>query len=290
MSRIYDALRSLEHAPHVHQLDPSSGRRSFRVVTVTNNKGGVGKSTLATNLAVYFRALREDLPVLFFALDDQPLPDRMFGLDAEPPRETMVTALRRARLDPAIRLGQYGVHYIPSSPEVGQLKREIEDPFFLRRVMRSLDWSGIVVIDTKSDVEILTQNAIAASDLSLIVVSDQASLIQAERIYALLREWNLPPEHARVVLSMVDLRIKYSEGGSRDILALLISAIRARGYPLFESFISRSQKVESLYTNPEGRAYSILHGAVGSLVQRQMQHLADDVLRALHPEAAALAP
>jgi cellulose biosynthesis protein BcsQ len=156
--------------------------------------------------------------------------------------------------------------------------------------MRSLDWSGIVVIDTKSDVEILTQNAIAASDLALIVVADQASLIQAERIYALLREWNLPPEHARVVLSMVDLRIKYSEGETRDILALLISEIRARGYPLFESFISRSQKVESLYTNPEGRAYSILHGAGGSLVQRQMRHLADDVLRALHPEAAALTP
>ena len=133
--------------------------------------------------------------------------------------------------------------------------------------------------------EILTQNAIAASDLALVVVSDHASLIQAERIYALLREWNLPPQHARVVLSMVDLRIKYAEGEARDILALLVSAIRRCGYPLFDSFISRSQKVESLYTNPEGRAYSILHGAEGSLVQRQMHHLADDVLRALEPAA-----
>jgi cellulose biosynthesis protein BcsQ len=253
------------------------------VLTVTNNKGGVGKSTLATNLAVYFRALREDLPVLFLALDDQPLADRMFGHDTEPPGETMATALRRGRLEPAIRLGQFGVHYVPTSPEINQLKREIEDPFYLKKVLRDLDWRGIVVVDTKSDTEILTQNAIVASDLSLVVVADHASLLQAEHIYALLRERNLPKEHARAVLSMVDLRIKYTVGEKRDILALLLSEIRSRGYPLFESFISRSQKVESLYTNPEGRAHSILHGAEGSLVQRQMHHLADEVLRALQP-------
>jgi cellulose biosynthesis protein BcsQ len=267
----------------VRRLGPGSAARPFRVVTVTNNKGGVGKTTLAANLAVYFRALREDLPVLFLALDDQPLPDRMFDLGGEAPRETMATALRRGRLDPAIRLGQYGVHYLPTSPEIGELKRKIDDPFYLKKVLQGLDWYGLVVIDTKSDTEILTQNAIAASNLALVVVADHASLLQAERIYALLREWNLPPEHARVVLSMVDLRIKYAQGEARDILALLLSEIRRRGYPLFDSFISRSQKVESLYTNPQGRAYSILHGAEGSLVQRQMHHLADDVLRALQP-------
>ncbi len=285
MSRIYEALRRVESSEQVLPLDPGSASRPYRVLTVTNNKGGVGKTTLAANLAVYFRALREDLPVLLLALDDQPLPDRMFALDAEPPRETMATALRRGRLNPAIRLGQYGVHYVPTSPEINELKREIQDPFYLKRVFRELDWHGIVVVDTKSDSEILTQNAIAASDLALLVVKDQASLIQAERIYAMLRDWELPPEHARVVLSMVDLRIKYTVGEKRDILALLLSEIRGRGYPIFESFISRSQKVESLYTNPEGRAYSILHGAEGSLVQRQMHHLADDVLRALQSAA-----
>jgi cellulose biosynthesis protein BcsQ len=269
--------------------NPGEAKRPFRVLTVTNNKGGVGKSTLATNLAVYFRALREDLPVLFLALDDQPLPDRMFGLDAEPPGETMATALLRGRLDPAIRLGQYGVHYVPTSPEINQLKHEIQDSQYLQKLLGGLDWRGIIVIDTKSDTEILTQNAIAASDLALVVVSDHASLLQAERIYALLREWNLPPEHARAVLSMVDLRIKYAKGETRDILALLLSEIRRRGYPVFESFISRSQKVESLYTNPEGRAHSILHGAEGSLVQRQMHHLADEVLEALKPTAAPAA-
>ena len=64
MSRIYEALRQVESVARVRRLDPGSASRPFRVLTVANNKGGVGKSTLATNLAVYFRALREDLPVL----------------------------------------------------------------------------------------------------------------------------------------------------------------------------------------------------------------------------------
>src|SRR5512145_791474 len=57
------------------------------VVAVSSNKGGVGKTTLAANLAVYARALREDLPVLVVGLDDQRSLDRMFGLRPPQPGE-----------------------------------------------------------------------------------------------------------------------------------------------------------------------------------------------------------
>jgi cellulose biosynthesis protein BcsQ len=253
------------------------------VITVTSNKGGVGKTTLATNLAVYLRALDETTPIFVAGLDDQLALDRMFALEPGASGMQMAQALRTGSLAPAIRLGQYGVHYVPSSRDICELKREITTPWHLQSVLLETRWSGLIVLDTKSDFEILTRNAIAAADLTLVVVKDQASLLEAERVFELFREWRRPFDRARIVLSLVDLRISFRGSEAEDVLNLLLTEVRQRGFPLFDTFVSRSPKVESLYTNPERRALSILHGAPGSPVHRQMQRLAEDVLAALPP-------
>jgi MinD-like ATPase involved in chromosome partitioning or flagellar assembly len=273
VSRIYDALSE------ARIREPGGLRRArrCRAIAVASNKGGVGKTTVATNLAVYLRALREDLPILVLGLDDQPMPQRMFALPGDGTAPDVLDALRRGSLQPAIRLGQYGVHYVPSSPDIAELKRETRDPWILDDALRATDWDGVVLIDTKSDLEILTQAALAASDLALVPVKDHASLLEAERIFALMEGQGLPRDHARVLLSLVDLRVKYGDGS--DVRSLLAAEVERRGYPLCGPHLSRSPKVESLHTNPEGRVSSILHAASDSLVHRQFRRLAEDVLR-----------
>jgi WS/DGAT/MGAT family acyltransferase len=262
--------------------------RPFRVLTVTSNKGGVGKTTITANLAVYLRALREDLPILVLGFDDQTMLDRMLALRPGPAGQHVASALREGSFAPALRLGQYGLHYVPSCPDISEAKRLIRDPFHLQTILHRSAWRGLVILDTKSDFEILTRNAIAASDLTLVVVKDQASLLEAERVFEQLAAWGRPPERARVLLSMVNLRVKYRGQGKPDILALLVSEIRRRGYPLLESFLSSSPKVESLYTNPQATTLPVLSGARESVVHQQLHHLAHDVLKLL--DATGLQP
>jgi len=260
--------------------------RPFRVVTLTSNKGGVGKTTVAVNLAVLLRSLRPELPVLLIGLDDQDLIDRMFRSGDGSPEQDIASALRGGGLDAAIRLGRYDVHYVPTSAAVTVLKREITRPDVLADVLLRSAWRGLVLIDTKSDLEVLTQNAIWASDLALVPVTDQTSLLEAEKVFRLLEGWGRPRTRARVVLSLVDLRIKYASQEHGDVLALLLSQIRLQGFPLIETFLSRSPRIEALNTNAEGRPLSIVEQAKGSLVHAQLRHLAEDVLRML-PEADA---
>lgn len=255
--------------------------RPWRMLAVTSNKGGVGKTTLALNLAVYLRALRAELPILALSLDDQSTLDRVFSFEGDAPKETVATALRAGNFASAIRTGRFGVRWVPSDPDVAALKRELDDPLQLQAALDRTGWRGLVVVDTKADLEILTRNAIAASDLTLVPVTDDASLREAVKVFELLDAWALPRERARIVLSMVDLRVKFRQGEARDVLALLLAEIRRRGLPLLETFVSASPKVATLTTNPEGRALSVLHGAPGSLVHRQMAHVAREVLAIL---------
>lgn len=265
-------------------------RRSFRVVTLTSNKGGVGKTTVAANLAVVLRGLRPDLPVLVIGLDDQDVIDRTFAQGDAALGQDIASALRTGNLRTAIRLGRHDVHFVPTSPRVAELKRELTRKEVLAELLARSGWFGLVLIDTKSDLELLTENAIFASDLALVPVTDQTSLLEAEKVFQRLERWGRPRTRARVVLSLVDLRIKYAGQEHGDVLALLLSQIRARGLPLFESFLSRSPRIEALNTNTEGRPLSIVEGAPGSLVHSQLRHLADEVLRALPEPAAALVP
>ena len=280
MSRFLNAVHAAELLQSASRVDWNHQPRPFKVISVTSNKGGVGKTTLACNLAVYIRAMRENLPILILTLDDELSLDRMFSMNGPAPAHTLLDAIRSGDLSSAIELGQFGIRYVPASRDAAELKNTTFDLLHFQRVLENTGWHGLVLIDTKSDFEILTRNAIMASDLVMVVVKDYTSLLEAQRVFDFLDSTNRPRETARIVLSLMDLRVKF-KAGPADVLELLVSETRKRGYPLFESFVSRSAKVEALQTNPEACVHSIMHGAPTSVTHRQMTLLADEVLEVL---------
>jgi chromosome partitioning protein len=277
MGRTLDALRAAD-ARRADRLAPPVGPRGFRLVAVASNKGGVGKTTFALHLAVYLRALHEDLPILVLALDDQTLIERTLTV-GEPGGPTVADALRSGFLEGAVVTGQYGIRFVRAAREAETLRPLLDDPWAIDRLLRRSAAEGLVIVDTKGELGPATRAAVAAADLVIAPARDVASLAEADKVRTLL-----PAEaqaRFRVLLSGIDLRIKFESGEEKDLLALLLAELRRRGLAHFPTFVSRSPLVEALATAPGGPPRTILHAAPRSLVHRQMGALAREVMDAL---------
>jgi chromosome partitioning protein len=262
--------------PAVAEHPPGPKPRS-RVIAVSSNKGGVGKTTLATNLAVYLRALREDLGVLVIGLDDQRTLDRMFAIAEPSPGDgNLKHGWAERNFDRVIQLGDYGVHFVPSPADVSLLKARAENPRTLSGILDRTGWDGVVILDTKSDLEALTLNAFHAADRILIPVADWASLEEAGKSLHILDRAGLGADRARIVLTLVDRRTRL-RGENSPLLGRLVQEIRRREWPCYETYLSRSPRVEMLNSGT-GRPLSILHHARGTVVHGQMRDLTREVL------------
>jgi len=246
------------------------------VVTISSEKGGVGKTTVATNLAIYLKALSEETPVTLFSFDNHFTIDRMFRIGRRPPRGEMFDLLQGVPAEELVETGEYGVQFIPSTRRLAELRELLHSPDTLARLLADSRLRGIVIIDTRPDLDVFTQNALYAADRVIVPVKDAPSLENSRNLYDFFDSQGLSRRPLRILPCLVDSRIRYA-GPFRDPYRLLKGYAINRGYRCMEGYIAKSPKVESLNTNPEGKIYPVLTHGRGTEVHLQFAHLARQV-------------
>lgn len=244
--------------------------RAF-VVTVASEKGGVGKTTIATNLAIYLKALREDLPVTIASFDNHFSVDQMFALGERPQQGVAELLETSARTVPVV-LGQYGVQFIASAR---RLTPPVHPPSWLRRTLHGSGLDGLLILDTRPILDWFTEAALLAADLVLVPVKDRAALVNAAALRQILAEaeradrlWLLP--------SLVDSRARLS--ATIRVHEFLAYAARERDYQVLDFYISKSPKVEGLASGFSSCIRPVLTHARNTAVHGQLKRLAEFIL------------
>jgi chromosome partitioning protein len=217
-----------------------------KILAVTNQKGGVGKTTTAINVAASLAA--NDLRILLIDSDPQGNATTGLGGTKDPERPNLYHVLLGGAdaADAILRTGFEGLDLIPSDKNLVGANLELVDAprreFRLReRVVPLRGAYDFILIDCPPALDLLTMNALLAADSVLVPIqceffalegiSELMDTIQRVRDY-----FSHPLEIEGILLTMFDDRTNLT----RQVAADLRDFFRDQ---VFETVIPRSVRL-----------------------------------------------
>lgn len=255
----------------------------MKIISICNQKGGVGKTTTAQNLAAGLAVQGKTV----LCIDFDPQGNLSECLGHEPDElptvtELLLDAVRGGTLDPAcaIRRNAEDLCYIPADIRLSGAELFLSQAMFreqmLRRVLGKLPPFDYIIIDCLPSLGILLTNALLAADSVLIPVQAQklalSGLDDLLNTVDLVRQQGNPKlEILGILLTMVD---------ETNMSKAVNSDLRQRFDTLmFETAIRRS--VEA--TNSSYAQQSLIHTRNSKLGEQYSQVVAELLARERDP-------
>jgi pilus assembly protein CpaE len=226
--------------------DPTAPTGS--IIAVFGVKGGVGKTTLATNLAV---ALAQESSASVALVDlDVPFGDIALMLDIHPERD-ILDALDDNVLDELERLQNVlvrtpqGVHVL-SAPLAPDDAGALDSRRVGRLLSRLAALHQFVLVDTPVGLTELTAAALDVSELALLVTTPEiAALRRTHACLRLLQGLEFPTNKLQLVLNRVDSKTRVSASEAADALGHPITWRVANDYAAMQGIAMGQPVVQS---------------------------------------------
>ena len=211
----------------------SQSPRKTRVLAVSNQKGGVGKTTTAINLGTALAAIGEK--VLSVDMDPQGNASTGLGVPRETRRITIYDVIvdGRAVDEAAVETTVPGLHIIPGDSDMSGVEIELAQAdrrsYRLRDALQGQGRDGhtrydYVLIDCPPSLNLLTLNAMSAADAVLVPLQCEffalEGLSQLMKTVEMVRQSLNPAlEIQGLVLTMFDRRSTLSGQVAADVRA-----------------------------------------------------------------------
>ena len=218
-----------------------------KVIAVANQKGGVGKTTTAVNLAACLAAVGQK--ILLFDLDPQANATSGVGLEKTEGASAYRVLLGEGSLLEKIKPTNFaGLEVVPSEVdlcaadlELVHLENHLQRVALALRPVRDSQRFDLVLMDCPPSLSLLSLNAFAACDGVLVPLQCEYYALEGismmNRVLGQLRDTAVNPrlEIFGVVMTMFDGRTMHS----REVVARLVDTF---GDDVFHTVIARTVK------------------------------------------------